>query len=199
MGVGKPIGRQSAGQFCSPSPLGTAHPPFIAGHNSAVDGLCEAASTRPSVVAAAFGRGPSLRFLETGKKGVPGLLAGSFVRGSAGAAEIIWIRRWSRAEVIFLPREQVYRRLADLIEALRSGHLGGAALDVFEKEPPDAARLRDVPNLLLSPHMAYYSEDSLKESQHKAATQVVKFRVIPAEDPTKKAAGARARIRPPPA
>ena len=64
--------------------------------------------------------------------------------------------------------------LADLIEALRSGHLGGAALDVFEKEPPDAARLRDVPNLLLSPHMAYYSEDSLKESQHKAATQVVK-------------------------
>lgn len=64
--------------------------------------------------------------------------------------------------------------LADLIEALRSGHLGGAALDVFEKEPPDAARLRDVPNLLLSPHMAYYSEESLKESQQKAATQVVK-------------------------
>jgi len=64
--------------------------------------------------------------------------------------------------------------LADLIEALRSGHLGGAALDVFEKDPPDAARLRDVPNLLLSPHMAYYSEESLKESQRKAATQVVK-------------------------
>ncbi len=64
--------------------------------------------------------------------------------------------------------------LDDLIAALRSGHLGGAALDVFEQEPPDPARLQDVPNLLVSPHMAYYSEESLQESQRKAAGQVVK-------------------------
>lgn len=64
--------------------------------------------------------------------------------------------------------------LADVAEALRSGQLGGAALDVFEREPPDANALRDVPNLLVSPHMAYYSEESLRESQRKAATQVLK-------------------------
>lgn len=64
--------------------------------------------------------------------------------------------------------------LDDLVAALRSGHLGGAALDVFEQEPPDPARLQDVPNLLVSPHMAYYSEESLQESQRKAASQVVK-------------------------
>ena len=63
--------------------------------------------------------------------------------------------------------------LEDLAEALRSGHLGGAALDVFEREPPAPEAIRDVPNLIVSPHMAYYSEPALAESQRKAATQVV--------------------------
>jgi D-3-phosphoglycerate dehydrogenase len=64
--------------------------------------------------------------------------------------------------------------LGELIEALRSGHLAGAGLDVFESEPLPVGLIDDVPNLLVSPHMAYYSEESLQESQHKAATQVVK-------------------------
>jgi lactate dehydrogenase-like 2-hydroxyacid dehydrogenase len=41
-----------------------------------------------------------------------------------------------------------------LIEALRDGSLGGAALDVFATEPTPAERWRDVPNLLLTPHTA---------------------------------------------
>lgn len=42
---------------------------------------------------------------------------------------------------------------AALVEALRSGHLGGAALDVFEKEPlaPESP-LWEVPNLFISAH-----------------------------------------------
>lgn len=45
--------------------------------------------------------------------------------------------------------------------ALRAGTLGGAALDVFEQEPPGAsAHFVDCPNLLLTPHVAGLSQDS---------------------------------------
>jgi (S)-sulfolactate dehydrogenase len=42
-----------------------------------------------------------------------------------------------------------------LAAALRSGHLGGAAIDVFGTEPlPAAAHFAGCPNLLLTPHIA---------------------------------------------
>lgn len=50
-----------------------------------------------------------------------------------------------------------------LAHALKSGKLGGAALDVFETEPLDAATgavFAGVPNLLLTPHIAGVTEES---------------------------------------
>ncbi len=41
-----------------------------------------------------------------------------------------------------------------LIAALREGRLGSAALDVFEQEPTPAERWGDVPNTVLTPHVA---------------------------------------------
>lgn len=64
--------------------------------------------------------------------------------------------------------------LEDVVAALISGHLGGAGLDTFPVEPLDSSLLDGVPNLLLSPHTAYYSEEAIRESQHKATTQVIK-------------------------
>ncbi len=64
--------------------------------------------------------------------------------------------------------------LDDLLEALRAGTIAGAALDVFEQEPLDASLIEGVRNLLVTPHMAYYSEEALQESQRKATTQVIK-------------------------
>lgn len=48
-----------------------------------------------------------------------------------------------------------------LIEALRAGALGMAALDVFETEPTPAARWADVPRTVLTPHTAGATLDSL--------------------------------------
>ena len=45
---------------------------------------------------------------------------------------------------------------AALVAALRTGRLGGAAIDVFEEEPlRDGAKIfADTPNLILTPHIA---------------------------------------------
>jgi phosphoglycerate dehydrogenase-like enzyme len=46
----------------------------------------------------------------------------------------------------------------DVIAALAAGHLAGAYLDVFEREPLDpASPLWDMPNVLVSPHTASHS------------------------------------------
>jgi D-3-phosphoglycerate dehydrogenase len=68
-----------------------------------------------------------------------------------------------------------------LATALKDGTIGAAGLDVFDVEPLDAGRLESVPNLIVTPHMAYYSEEALAESQRKAATQVIK--VLTGEKP----------------
>jgi (S)-sulfolactate dehydrogenase len=52
---------------------------------------------------------------------------------------------------------------AALCAALRSGHLGGAALDVFAREPVDAVRgaaVADVPNQIQTPHNAGVTDES---------------------------------------
>jgi D-3-phosphoglycerate dehydrogenase len=61
-----------------------------------------------------------------------------------------------------------------LVGALRAGQIRAAALDVLDREPPAGRLPADLPNLLVTPHMAYYSEESIAESQRKAATQIIK-------------------------
>ena len=65
---------------------------------------------------------------------------------------------------------------ADLLQALKSGHLSGAALDVFEEEPtPSDNPLLRVPNLVLSPHTASNSVEGNWRMSTGAVSEVLKI------------------------
>ncbi len=60
-----------------------------------------------------------------------------------------------------------------LADALEAGKLGGAGLDVLPLEPPPASsRLIGRDDVILTPHTAFYSEDSLLELQTTVASDV---------------------------
>ncbi len=69
-----------------------------------------------------------------------------------------------------------------LVQALQQGWIRGAGLDVFEQEPPRPDHpLFKLDNVVLSDHIAWYSEDSVLELQTKAAQEVV--RILTGERP----------------
>jgi D-3-phosphoglycerate dehydrogenase / 2-oxoglutarate reductase len=62
---------------------------------------------------------------------------------------------------------------ADLATALQEGRLGGVALDVLENEQDVTGHpLLRFDNVIITPHMAWYSIPSVAELQRKAAEQV---------------------------
>jgi D-3-phosphoglycerate dehydrogenase len=48
----------------------------------------------------------------------------------------------------------------DLLDALKSGIIGGAALDVRSKEPPVPGELETLPNVILTPHIAAFTREA---------------------------------------
>jgi D-3-phosphoglycerate dehydrogenase / 2-oxoglutarate reductase len=65
---------------------------------------------------------------------------------------------------------------AALIDALQQGRPGLAALDVFEQEPVDVGRFADVHDrVVLTPHMAWYSEESERDLRSKAAEEAARL------------------------
>ena len=65
---------------------------------------------------------------------------------------------------------------SDLLEAILSGHLRGAGLDVFEEEPPSPNNpLFELDNVVVSPHMAGNDELSIEDMGIEAAQCVVRL------------------------
>ena len=81
-------------------------------------------------------------------------------RGLVGARELALMKpgsllvNTSRGPVVDTPA---------LVAALESGHLGGAAVDVFDSEPlPADHPLRSTPRLLATPHIGYVTENGYR-------------------------------------
>ncbi len=62
---------------------------------------------------------------------------------------------------------------ADLWEAIQAARIAGAALDVFDPEPPDLSQpLFLHERVIVTPHAAFLSRESLVELRTRTATQV---------------------------
>jgi D-3-phosphoglycerate dehydrogenase len=87
-------------------------------------------------------------------------------RGLVGAAELA--RMKPGAVLVNVARGGVVDEPA-LADALAGGRLGGAAIDVFEHEPPTDSALLRVPNTVLTPHLGASTE----EAQARVALETV--------------------------
>lgn len=69
-----------------------------------------------------------------------------------------------------------------LYRAMKEGQLAGAALDVMETEPPGKDHpLYQFPNCLITPHIAFYSEESVNDLKRMSAEEIA--RVLQGEQP----------------
>jgi D-3-phosphoglycerate dehydrogenase len=62
---------------------------------------------------------------------------------------------------------------AALYDALVSGKLGGAGLDVFEQEPPPGHALFDLPNVVIAPHVAGVTREALDRMGEQTARNML--------------------------
>lgn len=63
---------------------------------------------------------------------------------------------------------------AALVRALRSGQISGAGLDVFEDEPHLPADFLGLENIVLSPHVAWYSEEANIQLRKSSVEEIVR-------------------------
>jgi D-3-phosphoglycerate dehydrogenase len=64
---------------------------------------------------------------------------------------------------------------AALAKALQAGRLAGAGIDVFEQEPLKSNHpLRSAPNTVLTPHVAWYSEEATRTLKRRVAEEVAR-------------------------
>lgn len=91
-------------------------------------------------------------------------------RGSIGARELSLMK--DTAFLINTARAEIIDEDA-LYEALRAGRPAGAGLDVLANRDP-GNKLYSLPQVILTPHAAFYSEESILELQTRAVGEVVR-------------------------
>ncbi|MBS1843175.1 MAG: phosphoglycerate dehydrogenase [Actinobacteria bacterium] len=91
-------------------------------------------------------------------------------RGLIGAEEIAKMR--PGAMLVNTARGGIVDEAA-MVTALRSGHLAAAGLDVFDLEPPSGSPLLELPNVVLTPHIAGVSINSQQKMLEMATRSVL--------------------------
>ena len=87
----------------------------------------------------------------------------------------VFARMAQRPVFINTSRGKVVRE-EDLVEALKAGQVRFAALDVLEQEPPSfQSELFQLDNVLITPHVGFYSETALEEVRRRSALNVAYF------------------------
>jgi phosphoglycerate dehydrogenase-like enzyme len=93
--------------------------------------------------------------------------------GLIGSQELASMK--SGAYLINTSRGPIVDEVA-LIDALRGGHLAGAALDVYGTEPlPPNHPLRTLPNVLLTPHLGYVTENTYRNMYRDAVEDIAAY------------------------
>jgi phosphoglycerate dehydrogenase-like enzyme len=94
-------------------------------------------------------------------------------RNTLGADDLATMKRG--AIVVNISRGPIIEEAA-LVEALRSGHLAGAGLDVFEVEPlPADHPFRSMDNVVVTPHTGYVTEQLFRAAWPLMAEDVVAY------------------------
>src|SRR5262249_10232779 len=93
-------------------------------------------------------------------------------RDLIGAKELARMKRGAR--VLNCARGGILNEEA-LAEALRSGHLAGAALDVFVHEPPGEHPLLKLPNVVATPHLGASTTEAQEAVAQEAAQLLIDF------------------------
>ena len=92
-------------------------------------------------------------------------------KGLVGQNELALMKR--TAVLVNCARGEIVQEGA-LAEAVRSGTIAGAALDVFEKEPPTGSPLLAAPHVVFSPHLGASTEEAQARAGEIIADQVLK-------------------------
>jgi len=66
---------------------------------------------------------------------------------------------------------------SDLADAIESGHIAGAAMDVFTTEPPTDRRLVDLPQVLTTPHLGASTDEAQEGVAYEAADIITDYLV----------------------